>query len=317
MSTAAVEQHLTELWETPKSVYAWFSTVDHKDLGIRYLVTAFCFLIIGGVEALLMRIQLTRANQAFLTPESYDQIFSMHGITMIFWYAAPILSGFAVYLVPLMIGARDMAFPRLNAFTYWSYLLSGILLYVAPLMGQAPHAGWFSYVPYTNIRYSPSHGMDFYASSADLSDHLNHRRGVELYCYHPASARARHGDQPNAAVPLQHAYHFLRHPVRTAGPHRRLCLSGTGSPLGNPFLRHLRGRQSHSLAAALLVFRPSLGLHYFPAGDGNAFADCSGIFTAARSSDIRSSPFRRFSPAWWGSASGCTTCLRSACRTSP
>lgn len=165
MSTAAVEQHLAELWETPKGIYGWFSTVDHKDLGIRYLVTAFCFLLIGGVEALLMRIQLARANQAFLGPEMYDQIFSMHGITMIFWYAAPILSGFAVYLVPLMIGARDMAFPRLNAFTYWSYLLSGILLYVAPLLGQAPHAGWFSYVPYTNVRYSPGHGMDFYALS--------------------------------------------------------------------------------------------------------------------------------------------------------
>jgi heme/copper-type cytochrome/quinol oxidase subunit 1 len=86
----------------------------------------------------------------------------MHGITMIFWYAQPILSGFAVFVIPLMIGARDMAFPRMNAFTYWVYVLSGILLYIAPMMGQAPHAGWFSYVPYTDIRYSPSHGMDFY-----------------------------------------------------------------------------------------------------------------------------------------------------------
>ena len=163
MATATVEHRLTSLWETPKTIYGWFATVDHKDLGIRYLVTAFVFLMIGGVEALLMRIQLSRADQAFLTPETYDQIFSMHGITMIFWYAAPILTGFSVYLVPLMIGARDMAFPRLNAFTYWSYLLSGIFLYIAPLIGQAPHAGWFSYMPYTNIRYSPSHGMDFYA----------------------------------------------------------------------------------------------------------------------------------------------------------
>lgn len=85
MSTATVEQQLTALWERPKGVYGWLSTVDHKDLGVRYLVTAFCFLIVGGVEALLMRIQLTRANEAFLTPETYDQIFSMHGITMIFW----------------------------------------------------------------------------------------------------------------------------------------------------------------------------------------------------------------------------------------
>ena len=113
MSTLAIEQRLTELWERPKTVRGWFATVDHKDLGIRYVVTAFVFLLVGGVEALLMRIQLARPENTILGPESYDQIFSMHGITMIFWYAAPILSGFAVYLVPLMIGARDMAFPRL------------------------------------------------------------------------------------------------------------------------------------------------------------------------------------------------------------
>ena len=127
MASATAEQRLTTLWERPHTIYGWLATVDHKDLGIRYLFTAFCFLLVGGLEALAMRIQLARADQNFLTPEMYDQIFSMHGITMIFWYAAPILSGFSVYLVPLMIGARDMAFPRLNAFTYWTYLFSGIL----------------------------------------------------------------------------------------------------------------------------------------------------------------------------------------------
>lgn len=165
MASATAEQRLTTLWERPHTIYGWLATVDHKDLGIRYLFTAFCFLLVVGLEALAMRIQLARADQNFLTPEMYDQIFSMHGITMIFWYAAPILSGFSVYLVPLMIGARDMAFPRLNAFTYWTYLFSGILLYVAPAIGQAPHAGWFSYVPYTDVRYSPGLGMDFYALS--------------------------------------------------------------------------------------------------------------------------------------------------------
>src|SRR5665213_1535110 len=157
MNAVTTEQQLTELWETPKNVYGWFSSVDHKDLGIRYLVTAFIFLMIGGVEALIMRIQLTRANEAFLTPEMYNQLFSMHGITMIFWYASPILTGFSVYLVPLMAGARDIAYPRLNSFTYWSFLFSGILLYIGPLMGQAPHAGWFSYMPYTNIVLSLIH----------------------------------------------------------------------------------------------------------------------------------------------------------------
>ena len=163
MAETAVQDRLTELWETPKSLYGWFATVDHKELGIRYIVTALIFLIAGGVEALILRIQLAQPNMNFLSPETYDQVFTMHGVTMIFWYASPILSGFAIFLIPLMIGARDMAFPRLNAFTYWTFLLSGILLYVSPLFRQAPHAGWFAYVPYTLTKYSPEMGMDFYA----------------------------------------------------------------------------------------------------------------------------------------------------------
>jgi cytochrome c oxidase subunit 1/cytochrome c oxidase subunit I+III len=163
MDATTIECRLTKLWETPKSVYGWFATVDHKELGIRYLITAFGFLIIGGLEALMMRLQLAHSDMAVLSPEAYNQIFTLHGTTMIFWYASPILSGFAVYLIPLMIGARDMAFPRLNAFTYWTYLLSGIFLYISPVIGQSPHAGWFAYVPYTLTLYSPGLGMDIYA----------------------------------------------------------------------------------------------------------------------------------------------------------
>jgi cytochrome c oxidase subunit I+III len=165
MSTAAVQQRLRAIWETPKTTYGWFATVDHKEIGRRYIATAFIFLILGGVEALIMRVQLMRSDQSFLSPEAYDQIFTMHGITMIFWYAAPILSGFANYLIPLMLGARDMAFPRLNAFSYWAFVLSGIILYVSAFMGQSPHGGWFAYTPYTEFRYSPGYGMDFYALS--------------------------------------------------------------------------------------------------------------------------------------------------------
>ncbi|MGA7158755.1 MAG: cbb3-type cytochrome c oxidase subunit I [Acidobacteriaceae bacterium] len=162
MSMQAAEAQLTTMWERPKGILGWIGSVDHKELGMRYLVTAFIFLMIGGVEALLLRLQLTRPNETFLKPEMYDQLFSMHGITMIFWYASPILTGFSVYLVPLMAGARDLAYPRLNSFTYWAYLFSGILVYIGPVIGQGPHAGWFSYMPYTNIIYSPSLGMDFY-----------------------------------------------------------------------------------------------------------------------------------------------------------
>ncbi|MFP5276821.1 MAG: cbb3-type cytochrome c oxidase subunit I [Acidobacteriota bacterium] len=168
MSEAALEQRLTELWEGKKGLYGFLATVDHKKLGIRYLVTAFTLMLIGGVEALVMRIQLAEPSLRVLSPEAYNQFFSMHGITMVWWYASPILSGFGIFIIPLMIGARDLAFPRLNAFTYWTYLLSAILLYIAPLMGQAPHAGWFAYAPYTLTKYSPGMGMDYYVVSLIL-----------------------------------------------------------------------------------------------------------------------------------------------------
>jgi cytochrome c oxidase subunit 1/cytochrome c oxidase subunit I+III len=158
-----LKERLLALWERPHNLWGWFATVDHKEIGKRYLVTAFLFLLVGGIEALLIRTQLARPDAGLLTPEQYDQIFTMHGVTMIFWYALPILSGFANYLIPLMGGMRDMAYPRLNAFTYWTFLASGLFLYVSPFLGQAPHGGWFAYVPYTNVVYSPGLNMDFYA----------------------------------------------------------------------------------------------------------------------------------------------------------
>jgi cytochrome c oxidase subunit I len=163
MSSTAVSARLTFLWETPATLWGALTTVDHKKLGIRYIVTSMMFLVAGGIEALIMRLQLAQPGMRLLSPETYDQIFTMHGSTMIYWYAAPILSGFSVYLVPLMIGARDMAFPRANAFSYWTFLASGIFLYTSLLVGQAPHAGWFAYVPYTLKQYSPGLGMDYFA----------------------------------------------------------------------------------------------------------------------------------------------------------
>ena len=165
MHSAALTDRLTRIWETPHTLWGTLATVDHKIIGKRYIVTAIAFLVIGGLEALLIRAQLSGANRTLLTPEQYNQIFTMHGVTLIFWYASPILSGFSNYLVPLMIGARDMAFPRVNAFSYWTFLLSGLFVYSGALLGQAPHGGWFAYVPYTDAHYSPGHHMDFYALS--------------------------------------------------------------------------------------------------------------------------------------------------------
>jgi len=158
------EAHRLEaIWKTAPGIRGWFSTVDHKEIGRRYLITAFLFLLIGGVEALVMRLQLAGPGKHLLTPEQYNQLFTMHGMTMIFLYALPILSGFSNFLWPLLIGSRDMAFPRLNAFSYWVFLFSGLFLYASFLTGRTPDAGWFNYVPYTNRQYDPGLGIDIYA----------------------------------------------------------------------------------------------------------------------------------------------------------
>lgn len=156
-------RRLNSLWEGEGGIVGWFSTVDHKKLGIRYIVTAFIFLILGGIEALIFRIQLATPNAHLLTPEQYDQLYSMHGITMIFLYAFPVLTGFSVYLWPLLLGTRDMALPRLNAFSYWAFVLSGIFMYLGFFMGVGPNDGWFNYVPYALRTYNPGPNIDFYA----------------------------------------------------------------------------------------------------------------------------------------------------------
>ena len=154
---------LLSVWESEPGLKGFFSSVDHKEIGIRYIVTAFAFLALGGIEALVMRLQLAGPNMSLLTPAQYDQLFSTHGMTMIFLYASPILSGFSNYLWPLLLGSRDMAFPRLNAFSYWVYLASGIFLYAGFLSGNGPNDGWFNYVPYAQRTYNPGFNEDFYS----------------------------------------------------------------------------------------------------------------------------------------------------------
>jgi len=157
------QARMTELWETEPGLKGFLSTVDHKHIGTRYIVTAFVFLVFGGLEALLMRLQLAGPNKELLSPEQYNQLFSTHGMTMIFLYALPILSGFSNYLWPLLLGSRDMAFPRLNAFSYWIYLAAGIFLYVGFLMGNGPNDGWFNYVPFAERDFNPGLNQDFYS----------------------------------------------------------------------------------------------------------------------------------------------------------
>ncbi|MBA3407449.1 MAG: cytochrome c oxidase subunit I [Solirubrobacterales bacterium] len=152
----------------PTGWTSWITTTDHKRIGILYLWTVAVFFVLGGVEALLMRVQLGAPENTFVTPERYNQLFTMHGTTMVFLVVVPVWAGLANYLLPLMIGARDVAFPRLNAWSYWMFLFGGLALY-ASLFWTPPEAGWFSYVPLSTKEYSPSGGQDAWIFMAHLT----------------------------------------------------------------------------------------------------------------------------------------------------
>src|ERR1700761_2234754 len=157
-------------------VHDWVVTVDHKKIGIMYICFALIFLMVGGIEAMLIRAQLFFPNNHLISPFVFNRLFTMHGTTMVFLMGMPILFGFGNYLVPLMIGARDMAFPRLNAFAFWISAFAGMLLYFSYLggdglygMGSAPDVGWFAYAPLTAKVFSPGHSTDYWTFAILLS----------------------------------------------------------------------------------------------------------------------------------------------------
>src|SRR5271156_4603641 len=159
-----------------QQLHQWVTTVDHKRLGILYIVYALLFLLIGGVEATIMRIQLLRPQNDFVSPQVFNRMFTMHGTTMIFFVAMPLVFGFGNYLIPLLIGARDMAFPRLNAFSFWMTAFGGFLLYFSFFggdglygAGNAPDVGWFAYAPLTSQTFSRGHSTDFWILSLLVS----------------------------------------------------------------------------------------------------------------------------------------------------
>ena len=148
---------------------SWLFSVDHKRIGIMYGAAALFFLIVGGCEALLIRLQLARPGGAVLTADQYNQVFTMHGVTMIFLVAMPLGAAFANYLMPLQIGARDVAFPRLNAFSFWCFLFGAVFINTSWFLGGAADGGWFAYAPNTGVNFSPSHGLDFFAIGLQIT----------------------------------------------------------------------------------------------------------------------------------------------------
>src|ERR1044072_1479675 len=141
---ARLRVQIEETWGVPSGLLGWFTVIDHRTIGKRYIATAFVFFLIGGVLAALMRIQLAAPENRFLGPDLYNQIFTMHGTVMMFLFAVPVMEAMAIYLVPLMVGTRNIAFPRLNTFSYFVYLFGGVMVVVAMLVNSAPDAGWFA-----------------------------------------------------------------------------------------------------------------------------------------------------------------------------
>jgi cytochrome c oxidase subunit 1 len=163
-------EELERTWAPPRGLRGLLTDTDHKHIALRYIVTAFVFFLFGGIEAALMRIQLARPDSHFLSPDKYNQIFTVHGTTMMFLFAVPIVTALGIYLVPLMVGARDVAYPRLNLYGYWTYLIGGILLYVGFLLNVGPDAGWFAYVPLAGPGFSPGKRVDIWAQMITFTE---------------------------------------------------------------------------------------------------------------------------------------------------
>src|SRR3954470_24486218 len=161
---------LEKTWSDPPGVLGWFSAINHKTIGRRYIVTAFGFFVAAGLLAALMRIQLARPENGFIGPDLYNQLFTMHGSAMMFLFAVPVMEAMGVYLVPLMVGARSIAFPRMNAFSYWVYLFGGLMLFGAFLLDIGPDVGWFSYPTLAGPEYSPGKRADFWAQMITFTE---------------------------------------------------------------------------------------------------------------------------------------------------
>jgi cytochrome c oxidase subunit 1 len=176
----ALHARLEATWKRAPGLWGWLTTVDHKDIARRYIVTAIVFLVLWGIVSLVMRLQLARPESGLISADRYDQLFTMHGTTMMFLFAVPVMEAMAVFLVPLMVGTRAISFPRLNAFSYWIYLAGGLLLWIAFLLNMGPDAGWFSYVPLSGPQFSPGKRTDVWAQMVTFTEVAALAVSVEL-----------------------------------------------------------------------------------------------------------------------------------------
>ncbi|PRX89430.1 cytochrome c oxidase subunit I [Paraburkholderia sp. BL25I1N1] len=161
---------LARTWRDPRGVAGWFSAIDHKSIARRFMVTTFVFFLLAGLMALVMRAQLARPASRLVGPDMYDQLFTVHGTAMMFLFAVPVMQAVAMYLIPLLIGARSVAFPRMNAYAYWMFLFGGLTLFIAFGLGAGPRSGWFSYVPLAGPDYATGKGSDIWAQMITFTE---------------------------------------------------------------------------------------------------------------------------------------------------
>jgi cytochrome c oxidase subunit I+III len=178
--TEPVQERLSKLWADPPGFFGWFQALQNDALGGRIMVVAFSFFVLGGLLALIMRVQLYRAENTFLNPDTYNELFTMHGSTMMYLFVVPILEGFAIFLLPFMLGNREMPFPRLGQFSFFTFTLGGILFYASFLFNAVPDAGWFAYVPLSGPEYSPGLPLDFWLLGLGVAEVAAIAAGVEI-----------------------------------------------------------------------------------------------------------------------------------------
>jgi cytochrome c oxidase subunit 1 len=182
LKDAELAARLDRTWRRPPGIIGWLATVDHKEIGRRYIITALMFLALGGVLALIMRLQLAEPGNNLVGAQRYNELFTMHGSTMMFLFAVPVMEGVAVYIIPLMVGARSTTFPRLNAFSYYMYLFGGLMLWGAFVLNIAPDVGWFAYTPLSGPEFSPGKRSDVWAQMITFTEVSALAAAVVLVC---------------------------------------------------------------------------------------------------------------------------------------
>ncbi len=274
---------LKAAWALPKG-WRILSAVNNTVIGYFYIGTAFLFFLLAGVLALLMRLQLAVPSNTFLSPETYNQVFTMHGTVMMFLFAVPAVEAMGILLLPQMLGARDQPFPRLGAYAFWAYFIGGLIFFCTLFFDLAPSGGWFMYPPLTNARFSPDIGADFWLLGIGFIEISAIAGAIEIIV---GVLRTRAPGMSLDKIPI-FAWTMLIFAGMIVFAFPAVILATImlelERALGWPFFDPTQRRRPAALAAPLLVLRPSGGLHHLPAGGWHGVDDPARPWRRRRSS---------------------------------